>query len=88
MVSEISVRGHLVPAESTLWRQRERKRDKERVIKRRHIERERGGKEEKYTLQRHANIDLLPPTRPYLLKFPLPPNTPLSYEFINGLIHL
>jgi hypothetical protein len=41
MVSEISVRGHLVPAESTLWRQRERKRDKERVIKRRHIERER-----------------------------------------------
>lgn len=50
-----------------------------------------GGEEEEEkeeeVARKHAPRDLLAQSRPQLLKFPVPPNSPDSHESINRLIH-
>lgn len=71
------------------WKGRKRSGEEEERggDKRKGRERNQKGSETKHTFQGHTTNDLLPPTRPHLLKIPPPSNSPLSWEFINGLVY-
>jgi hypothetical protein len=56
------------------------------MMARKQRQREEGTWDKIYTLQGHAPSDILPPTKLHLLKFPSPPNSPLTCDSINGLI--
>jgi hypothetical protein len=74
-------------------KQIERGRGEREEGERREKEREEGGREMGEQLGEvtrdkiHPSSDLLPPTKPHLLKFPSLPNSPLSCESTHKLIH-